>query len=342
MTSSRAPAIGPISTEASSIDPRIAQKLRLALPPPSVHVRGHGSAARTRWAPLSDPCGTNCVALSQDAQLILVSLPTLSDERDELIVRQRGAAMPAYPHHRLGGHEDVDHRLLDGPGERIVIGVEKPRSQRRLMWRAVARRTRHSACCVFAPAVSRGPRQPAAAGQTLLSQGRCRPRPRRRPVSAVKETLLKRDHEPVRPTANLHESVEYRPPGRGLADLRQPLARLLDVRRDVEPHPRRSVALGLIGAGLHLAQHRVVLLGVVPEISSIELNSGEINPSRARTSDCTIREIRPLPSRNGWTDTTCRCAIAARTTTRVSRSPFCSQSTTSAISAGTFSAGGPS
>jgi hypothetical protein len=33
--------------------------------------------------------------------------------------------MPVYPHHRLGGHEDVDHRLLGGLNHRLVVRVQQ-------------------------------------------------------------------------------------------------------------------------------------------------------------------------------------------------------------------------
>src|ERR1035437_3325722 len=69
-------------------------------------------------------------------------------------------------------------------------------------------------------------------------------------------------------------------------------------------------------------------------------NMGARISSRARISVCRARAIRPLPSRNGWTITRLRCAIAARTSTGLSLPS--SSSIIAAISSGTPSAGGPS
>jgi hypothetical protein len=43
-------------------------------------------------------------------------------------------------------------------------------------------------------------------------------------------------------------------------------ARLLDVGLDAEPHPGGRVALGLVGAALHLLERRVVRIGVATEV----------------------------------------------------------------------------
>ena len=49
-------------------------------------------------------------------------------------------------------------------------------------------------------------------------------------------------------------------------------------------------------------------------------NVGSMTRSRASTSVCRARAMRPLPSLNGWIITRFRCAIAARTSGSVSAS----------------------